>query len=356
MDDLLKIEAAKVEPTMRHCAILQQSGHMSASDMAGVFVLSYLGLRRPNAWSNGKLKSMVSSSIPDNVKNSSPLSIKISEVPGLSAILGANYLNKRFGVKHGNIVDVDEVSMITVLSVFDCLQLRGIKNNTEDYINKCIVHWAYGLRPCRLMFRVPTPMEVLRQQAQSSRVITMFIKREELEKRHTAMLYYMDGMQNHAKDSFEFLTHDMKHMENFIDPRIHDEQVGFFKCMLKLSSSTGTANTLNFTADCSRSFSDPGRLDESLKIKDCQNNSILQETCEEKNYPEKQNDKNSRCNSSFSERRQCEEWHHTKSNTLDKISPQKSTIPSNSSKSFFRDCCGYDKQLWRELEYAISDM
>ena len=96
MDDQLKIEAAEVEPIMRHCAILQQSGQMSASDMAGIYVLSFLGLRRPNAWSNGKLKSIVSSSLPADVKNPVPISVKISEVPGLSTILGAKYLMKKY--------------------------------------------------------------------------------------------------------------------------------------------------------------------------------------------------------------------------------------------------------------------
>ena len=355
MDDHLKIEASEVEPIMRHCAILQQSSQMSASDMAGVFVLSYLGLRRPNAWSNGKLKSVVSSSLPDDVKNPVPLSVKISEVPGLLTILGANYLSKKFGVNCASIIGDAEVPMITVLSVFDSLQLRGIKNNTEDYINKCIVHWAYGLRPCCLMFRVPTPMEVLRQQARNSRVITLFIKRVELEKRHTAMLYYMDGMQNHAKDSFEFLTHDMKHMENFIDPRIHDEQVGFFRCMLKLSLPTGPENTLNCTVNTTRTFSNSETLNESQKNNVCQNKCIPPITCEVKNDTNEQNDKISHSNY-FSESNQCEEGCHTISSTSENISPQKSTISCNSPKAFFKDCCGYDKQLWRELEYAISDM
>jgi hypothetical protein len=35
----------------------------------------------------------------------------------------------------------------------------------------------------------------------------------------------MDGSHSHKKCCFEFLLHDMKHMENFIDEDIHSEQV-----------------------------------------------------------------------------------------------------------------------------------
>jgi hypothetical protein len=109
-----------------------------------------------------------------------------------------------------------------------------------------------------------SPMEVLRMQSSGTRVVTLFTTRKELSSMHISQLYYMEGMQNHAKDPLEFLLHDLKHMENFVDPNCHLEQVGFFKCV----------NSLN----------------------------------------------------------------------------------SGNPKSFFSGNCKYDKQLWRELEYVISDM
>lgn len=44
----------------------------------------------------------------------------------------------------------------------------------------------------------------------------------------------MRGNIDHHKDPFEFLIHDLKHMENFTDSVIHQEQIGFFQCMLQL--------------------------------------------------------------------------------------------------------------------------
>lgn len=48
----------------------------------------------------------------------------------------------------------------------------------------------------------------------------------------------MRGNIDHHKDPLEFLVHDLKHMENFIDPATHQEQIGFFKCMLLLNNGT----------------------------------------------------------------------------------------------------------------------
>lgn len=58
---------------------------------------------------------------------------------------------------------------------------------------------------------------------------------------HTAKLTYMAGAPDHSRDSFEFLVHDCKHMENFHDPTIHTEQVGFFRAMCLLGSSSADA-------------------------------------------------------------------------------------------------------------------
>lgn len=286
----LATEALKVQPILSYCEKLYKDGQMSSSDLAGIFILSYLGLRRHKSWSNGCLKNLISESLSltSCINSSRPSSVEICSIPGLFDILDENYVKKRILKVYKNSLDEDGIPKITVLSIFDGLQLRGIKNNADDYVNRCLVNWAYGLRPVCLMFRIPSPLEVLLQQSNRSRVITLFLTLEELKRKHISMLYYMDGMQNHAKDSFEFLLHDMKHMENFTDSSIHLEQVGFFRCFLRLSPD----------------------LNQS-----------------------KQSDSSS-----------------TKEE-LNALVPR-----PNSPKKFFTTVCGYDKLLWRELEYVISDM
>lgn len=289
----LEQEALIIHPIVVHCLDLYKNYLLSPSDFVGIFILSYLGLRRPKGWSNGRLKAPISSSF---CSNDDITSISISKIPGLLEILDRAYVMKRMAgktnVQKGLSIECD----MSVLSVFDTLQLMGIKKNADNYVNRCIVNWAYGLRPCHLMFRIPNPMEVLTQQSSGTRVVTMFTSLHSLGKEHIAKLYYMEGMPNHSKDALEFLLHDLKHMENFIDIATYKEQVGFFRCMLKLSDvkvealpSIATITSIS-----------------PIEIE----SHVLPETA-----------KNDR-------------------------SPQ----------PFFVDICGYDKHLWRELEYVISDM
>lgn len=56
-------------------------------------------------------------------------------------------------------------------------------------------------------------------------MLTLFRTLEELSALHSARLVYMTGAAEHRKDALEFLLHDMKHMEHFVDPITHREQV-----------------------------------------------------------------------------------------------------------------------------------
>ena len=289
-------EALTIEPILSHCCNLHREEKMSASDVVGVFILSYLGLRRKKSWSNGRLKSLMSTALTRNSTSTVtvPSSVELTSVPGLLDILCRAYVAKRMGRGSDDRVDIERFVGVTVLSIFDGLQLCGIKKNADDYVNRCLVGWAYGVRPCFLMFRIPSPLEVLKQQAEGKRVITMFVTQHDLRRRHIAMLYYMEGMQNHSKDALEFLLHDMKHMENFTDPATHLEQVGFFRCMLKPYIELVPLAPYSFP--------------------------VIGATT---------------------------------------LAPSRDTAVEHRSmsiKTFLSSVCGYDKQLWRELEYAISDM
>eukprot|EP00602_Paraphysomonas_sp_CaronLab_P005947 CAMPEP_0185035098 /NCGR_PEP_ID=MMETSP1103-20130426/25846_1 /TAXON_ID=36769 /ORGANISM="Paraphysomonas bandaiensis, Strain Caron Lab Isolate" /LENGTH=296 /DNA_ID=CAMNT_0027572023 /DNA_START=308 /DNA_END=1198 /DNA_ORIENTATION=+ len=90
--------------------------------------------------------------------------------------------------------------------------------------------------PVILMTEIPTPMEVLRMQADGNRVVTMFTSVEQLSTCHVAKLQYMAGDQLHSRDPFEFLVHDIKHMYHFKDQATYDEQVGFFRAILSINA------------------------------------------------------------------------------------------------------------------------
>jgi hypothetical protein len=221
-------------------------------DVVGAFILSYLALRKPNKWIGGVIKQSVVP-IDDALYMATP-SCSLSEFPGLLSIVSESYVARKLC----NIIgDRDE---ITIMSIFNHLNLAGIKKNTSNFINDVLVKWAMShqhslthdddLEQCnlchsthdvlpycalpriQLLTSIPYPMEVLRMQASNSRVVTMMVSEAQLSSCHVAKLTYMAGMHNHSRDPFEFLLHDLKHMSHFRDPPICREQLGFFKCIL----------------------------------------------------------------------------------------------------------------------------
>lgn len=73
--------------------------------------------------------------------------------------------------------------------------------------------WSNGARPVDLLFRVPTPRELLRLQARGRRCVSLLD----------------EGVSTapHA-DGLAFVVHDLCHLEKFMDPAHHEEQVGLF--------------------------------------------------------------------------------------------------------------------------------
>lgn len=122
----------------------------------------------------------------------------------------------------------------------------------------------------------------------------MFTTLEDLSSMHSAKLTYMAGMVDHNKDAFEFLIHDCKHMENFVDSMIYSEQIGFFRAMLALHNPP------------------------------------------EESFPPLTTEESER--------------------ELEKRLWIETLITHGNPKGFFLEECGYDDQLWLELEYVISDM
>ena len=266
---------------------------ISDYDMVGTVILLYLACLNPGSWTCGKLKEAVSREyLP---------SIKLSQLPStIISKLDESYMIKKFGFK-----DATMLYDKSVMDIYNTFQFYGVKKNNDNFINITMVNWSLGRRPYTLLSYIPYPMEVLRQQCQGTRVITLFRQREELVAVHKAKLYYMESYDAHGKDSLDFTLHDMKHMEMFADPEIYEEQVGFCRCLLALGHPAiiELASTL-LRDDDFTSTSFP---------------SILSH--------------------------------------IDRISWKDSSFLSSCKpKKFFLEVLSFDEQLWRELEYVISDM
>ncbi len=79
-----------------------------------------------------------------------------------------------------------------------------------------VVAFANGQRPLVLYERVLAPLEVLHLQARGERC---------------ASLLAPDVSTTPHADARAFLLHDLCHLEKFVDPEHHDEQVGFFRAV-----------------------------------------------------------------------------------------------------------------------------
>jgi len=73
--------------------------------------------------------------------------------------------------------------------------------------------WSDGARPVDLLFRIPTARELLRLQARGRRCVSLLD----------------EGVSTAPhEDGLAFVVHDLCHLEKFMEPAHHDEQVGLF--------------------------------------------------------------------------------------------------------------------------------
>lgn len=207
-----------------------QEKTISEADLIAVFILIYMIHRRPRKWCSGFAKIPISGL--ELSYDISPIRIcQLTE--SVRELMNISYLSKKLKVDESVVLE-----QYRVVDIFNHLTFSGIKHNTDNYINHFVVKFYLRQRPVCLLHYIPTPIEVLTQQANGERVITMFLTIEELSRSHVSKLRYMTGNQEHARDPFEFLLHDIRHMEHFISPEIYYEQVGFFDAMLRINPSS----------------------------------------------------------------------------------------------------------------------
>lgn len=154
---LLYKEALILHPILNIYVQKFRENDLYEYDLVAIFLLLCLSVRRPQSWCNGRLKAPILSC------ESCFLSVTLTQLPIFVEFLGSEYLRK--------ILKIQSFERITVIELFNLLQLKGIKNNVDSFLNKSIVMWAARNRPFKLMFTIPSPMQVLKV---SSIVYTLF--------------------------------------------------------------------------------------------------------------------------------------------------------------------------------------
>lgn len=223
----LSEEASLLHPLLVLC--FESHPFIADHDKVGIFILLYLSLRKPVSWCGGLLRPPIITSLAATVH-----SVTLSSLPiPVKEVLDLEYIEKKLRPLK-SLIAADNARIV---DIFNLLRLAGIKHNANDYVNRSLVLWASGERPYRLLHYIPTPMEVLQQQSIGERVMTLFLTEKALSERHTALLTYMSGDILHARDALEFLLHDIKHMENFTEKDVYEEQVGFFNSIYGMNGS-----------------------------------------------------------------------------------------------------------------------
>ena len=226
--DDLQCMAALAFPVIQAAIELHKAGDLTDYDFVGVYILALAAARRASAWCTGRLKPW-----PACLSSELGESAALDRVAGLVHLLGGiDFIVRKLGNRR-------RLNPITVQDIFNELQLASIKHNKNgSTVNMSMVQWGLGNRPFVVMSIVPSPMEVLQQQADGTRVVTVFLTHTELSVVQTSQLVYMLGAPNHSRDALEFTIHDLLHMEHFCDVNSHLEQRGFFKCMLRLGGGS----------------------------------------------------------------------------------------------------------------------
>jgi hypothetical protein len=224
----LTIMAAKAFPVIQAAADLYKARELADHDFVGIYILALAASRKVSSWCTGRLKPW-----PERLSLELGSSIALDRVTGLIELLGGiDFILKKLGNRHRN-------GVITVQDIFNELQLASIKHNKHGCsVNMSMVQWSLGNRPFVVMPIIPSPMQVLQQQADGVRVVTVFLTQTELAVVHTSQLLYMQGSPSHSRDAFEFTLHDLQHMEHFCDKESHFEQRGFFLCMLRVGNGS----------------------------------------------------------------------------------------------------------------------
>lgn len=185
----LLIEAPLIEESFLPFLDLFNQNLLTPAELTSCYILVILSHRHPKEWPGSPQKNILCShQMPKLI---SDLPFKFSE--RVQARLGAN---------------------CTLGDIFAKFALKA----TPQTVNRALLEWSNGKYGLELMFRIPTSREVLAQQKQGRRCVTVL-----KEARHISK--YILG----ERDSLSFTMHDLIHADHFYH---HNDcylgQLGFY--------------------------------------------------------------------------------------------------------------------------------
>jgi|SRR5690554_838388 len=115
--------------------------------------------------------------------------------------------------------------------------------STPRSVNRALLHFSTGKYPLELMFHIPTPLEVLKQQKSGRRCLSLIIKEDQMKE-------YILG----ERDYLSFCLHDLIHADHFYHSNLsYHGQLGLYN-LLWQEIEKGTFGKLLHNKDFQREF------------------------------------------------------------------------------------------------------
>ncbi len=187
-DAALRLEGPRILERLAPLEKLYALGNLSAPDFTAAYVITYLSHRFPTTWPGATRE--------------------LQRVPGIP------WRELPFSFEEK--VERRLKGLETLPEILANFALRS----TPLAVNRALLNWHQGRYPLELMFRIPRPQEVLRQQTQGRRCVTAITD--------ARVSSYILG----ERDALSFTMHDLIHADHFyFDNHCYEGQLGFYGLM-----------------------------------------------------------------------------------------------------------------------------
>lgn len=190
---LVTLDALTLEAPVMLAKVAPLQNLLTGADFVAAYIVMYLSHRYPGSWLGSKKDTKKLSGIP---WRELPFTFEPNITKRLENIHSLNEIFANFALK-----------------------------STPETVNRAVLEWGTGKYGLELMFRIPSPSEVLNQQKVGRRCVTAIADKR--------MSTYILG----ERDALSFIMHDLIHADHFY---YHNEcfigQLGFYGLLDKTIS------------------------------------------------------------------------------------------------------------------------
>ena len=189
-EEFLQEEAPIIAEKMKSFFDQFQSGTVSSAEFTAIYIITVLSFRYPGTWLGARHHTPVTST--HNLNYS---------IESLLPNFEPNIQRRLTGFK-------------TVGEIFQYFAFKA----TPLSVNRSILGWSLNTYGLELMFRIPSPAEVLNQQKRGRRCVTVVLDKNKASK-------FILG----ERDALGFTMHDLIHADHFYhNNHTYQGQLGFY--------------------------------------------------------------------------------------------------------------------------------